>query len=124
MVWKFNNDRPVYQQIIEQLQAAVLAGDLEPGQRIPSVRDLAMQAGVNPNTMQHALREMESTGLLITEGTSGRFVTQDLQVLESLKAEQLRRLLQDCAKRFAAFGLTPAQAGQLLGQMEPERTDA
>ena len=118
MVWKFTGDRPVYQQIMEQIQGAVLSGEFAPGERIPSVRDLALQAQVNPNTMQHALQELEQQKLLTAAGTSGRYVTGDLQVLESVRALSLRQLALDCAQRFAACGLSPAQAAEYLLQLE------
>ena len=72
MNWKFAGDRPVYQQIMENIRGAVLRGELPPGGRVPSVRELAMQAQVNPNTMQRALTELEREGLLVGGGTSGR----------------------------------------------------
>ena len=74
MNWKFSGDRPVYQQIMENIRGAVLGGELPPGGRVPSVRELAMQAQVNPNTMQRALTELEREGLLVGGGTSGRTV--------------------------------------------------
>ena len=77
MEWKFTGDRPVYQQIMEAVNGAVLKGELKPGQKVPSVRDLAAAAKVNPNTMQRALTELEREGLLVGCGTSGRYVTTD-----------------------------------------------
>ena len=77
MNWKFAGDRPVYQQIMAAIRGAILKGELPPGGKAPSVRDLAAQAQVNPNTMQRALTELEREGLLVSGGTSGRSVTQD-----------------------------------------------
>ena len=121
MVWKFNSERPVYQQIIEQIQGAVISGEFAPGDRIPSVRDLATAAQVNPNTMQHALHELEQQKSLVTAGTSGRFVTHDETVLETMRINRLKELTVECAKRFSAFGITPAQAAQLLLELNEER---
>lgn len=123
MVWKFTGDRPVYQQIMELIQGAVLSGEFRPGERIPSVRDLATAAQVNPNTMQRALQELEQTRLLVSSGTSGRFVTSDPEVLETMRAARLRELAMECAKRFAAFGLSPVQAAALLENLEKERDE-
>lgn len=123
MVWKFNGERPVYQQIIEQIQGAVISGEYAPGDRIPSVRDLAMAAQVNPNTMQHALHELEQQNILITVGTSGRFVTSNSQILESMREKRLWELTIECSKRFAAFGINPAQAAQLLLELNAERNE-
>ena len=75
MNWKFTGERPVYQQIVATIRAAILTGEYPPGMKVPSVRDLAAQAQVNPNTMQRALTELEREGLLLGGGTSGRTVT-------------------------------------------------
>ena len=85
MNWKFSGDRPVYQQIMENIRGAVLRGELPPGGRVPSVRELAMQAQVNPNTMQRALTELEREGLLIGGGTRGRAVAKAEKGLEAVR---------------------------------------
>ncbi len=114
MNWKFTGDRPVYQQIMETLRGAVLKGELPPGGKVPSVRDLAAQAQVNPNTMQRALTELEREGLLVGGGTSGRTVTREQKVLEAMREETLRALARECAEKFMVFGVTPTQAAGLL----------
>lgn len=105
MNWRFSGGRPVYLQVMEQIQGAVLSGEYTPGQKIPSVRDLAAQAQINPNTMQHALQELEQTGLLETRGTSGRFVTEDSQILETIRRNCLRELTAQCVGMFATYGV-------------------
>lgn len=85
MAWKLNSDRPIYAQIIEELQLRIVSGEYRAGQRMPSVRELAAQAEVNPNTMQKALSEMEQKGLLYSQRTSGRFVTEDQNMIEKIK---------------------------------------
>ena len=85
MSWKLNSDRPIYAQIIEEIQRRIIAGEYSAGQRMPSVRELAAQAEVNPNTMQKALAEMEQKGLLYSQRTSGRFVTEDQEMIEEIK---------------------------------------
>lgn len=118
---KFTSDIPVYLQLMEQIRSAVLTGQFLPGGKIPSVRDLAAQAQVNPNTIQHALHLLEQEGLLSAHGTSGRFVTEDPQVLQKLREERIHILAKEYAEKFAALGLSPAQAAQeILGL---ERTD-
>lgn len=112
--WKFSGSRPVYIQIMEQIRAAILAGEYPPGGRIPPVRDFASQAQVNPNTMQRALLEMEREGLLIAQGTLGRFVTSDPKILETMRQEAVDAVIRDCAAQFRAVGLTMEQAAQLL----------
>lgn len=118
MDWKFTADRPVYQQIIHILQGAVITGQLQPGQRIPSTRDLAAQARVNPNTMQRALTELEREGLLIGFGTSGRQVTTDKQILSAMKQQMLQDLAREYAEKCKALGLSHAQAAQLLQNLD------
>ncbi len=77
----FSNDRPIYIQLVEQLELYIVSGKIPPGQRLPSVRDLAISAKVNPNTMQRALAELESLKLIYTERTNGKFVTTNEKLL-------------------------------------------
>ncbi len=81
MEWAFSNEQPIYMQLLEQLKVSIITGELKLGEKIPSVRDLALESGVNPNTMQKALAELEYTGLIITKRTSGKFVTEDKNLL-------------------------------------------
>ena len=118
MNWQFTGDRPVYQQIMATIRGAVLKGELPPGKKIPSVRDLAAEAQVNPNTMQRALTELEREGLLVSGGTSGRSVTEEESVLTGMKEAILRELAKECAEKFMVFGVTPSQAAQLLLELE------
>ena len=124
MNWKFSGDRPVYQQIMDALRGAILSGELPPGGKVPSVRDLAAQAQVNPNTMQRALTELEREQLLISGGTSGRTVTQDEDILAGMRETALRELARECAEKFRVFGLTPAQAAQWLLGLENEKEES
>lgn len=83
----FSSNVPIYIQIMNDVKLKIVAGLWEPGQRLPSVRDLAVEFSVNPNTMQRALAELERDGLLYTERTSGRFVSQDQKKILKAKAE-------------------------------------
>ena len=123
MNWIFVGDRPVYQQIMALIRGGILTGELSPGQKIPSVRDLAAQAQVNPNTVQRALTELEREGLLVSGGTSGRRVTEEETVLEEMKEQSILELARECAEKFRVFGLSPAQAAQRLMLLE-EQEDA
>lgn len=87
MLWELTNDRPLYIQLIEHIKLLVLSGEYEPGQQFPSVRELALAANVNPNTMQRALSELEREGLLITERTNGRRITGNASMIESMREE-------------------------------------
>ena len=120
MDWKFTGDRPVYQQIMEQIRGSILKGALTPGERIASVRDLAAQAQVNPNTVQRALTELEREGLLVGGGTNGRTVTKDALVLQKMRQQALEDLARECAEKFMVFGVKPAQAAELLQRLDKE----
>jgi DNA-binding transcriptional regulator YhcF (GntR family) len=81
----FNNTQPIYQQIISRVLLAIAKGELPPGGKISPVRDMAANFKVNPNTMQKSLSRLEEMGYLYTEGTSGRYVTQDTELISKLK---------------------------------------
>lgn len=85
MNWQFTSDRPIYSQLIDIIRKGILAGDYPPGSSLPSVRVLAMEAGVNPNTMQRALSGLEALGLLFSQGTSGRMVTLNERLIMDLR---------------------------------------
>ena len=95
MLWRFNNEQPIYSQLVEQIKLAIVSGELLPGARMTAVRDLALEAGVNPNTMQRALQQLEREGLVYSQRSSGRFVTEDLGVIartrDALAAAHVRR---------------------------------
>ena len=85
MNWRFNSDMPIYTQLISQIKFAIVSGELPPGERMSTVRDLASEAGVNPNTMQRAFQELEREGLVFSQRSSGRFVTEDVSIIEKAK---------------------------------------
>lgn len=84
---KFDPKIPIYTQLVERLKNAIAKGEYAPRDKIPSVRDLAVFYGVNPNTLQRALSKLEDMGLLYSERTSGRFVTDNLDLIEALKED-------------------------------------
>lgn len=85
MAWTFKDDRPIYSQLVEQIKIKIISGEWELGGRLSSVRELAEQAGVNPNTMQRALAELERDGLVHSKRTSGRFVTEDENMIKNVR---------------------------------------
>lgn len=87
MKWSFDNDRAIYAQIISQMRLFIASGALPPGSKLKSVRELAAEAGVNPNTMQKALTELERLGLVYASRTSGRFVTEDDESIAAARSE-------------------------------------
>lgn len=96
MQLNFTNDRPIYLQLVEQLERYIIAGQFSPGEKLPSVRDLASFAKVNPNTMQKALQELEDKKLIITQRTNGKFVTDDEKFLRKIQ----QRFAQDKIQKF------------------------
>lgn len=97
MKWEFNDFEPIYIQLIEQIQLRIICGIYPIGEKIPSVRDMASEASVNPNTMQKALTELERKGLVYSQRTAGRFITEDMDLIknmqESLAKEQVENFL-------------------------------
>ena len=120
MQWKFTGSQPVYMQIMEQIRGAILAGEFPPGSRIPPVREFAAQAQVNPNTMQRALLELEREGLLITDGTVGRYVTRDTGILEAMGREAADAVIRSAAAQLRALGVSMQEAARLLLALEEE----
>lgn len=120
MEWNITGGRPVYVQLVEQLELALLNGTFPPGSRVPPVRELAAKAGVNPNTMQRALQELESRGLLQAQRTAGRTVTADGQVLQTLRRGRAAALASEFLRQMKALGLGRAQTEELLRQMQEE----
>ena len=118
MEWQIAAGRPVYIQLVEQLERAVVTGVYPPGERVPAVRDLAAQAQVNPNTMQRALAEMESHGLLVTQRTTGRTVTSDTALIAKTRQALAASLAQDFLAQAKALGLTREEILALLQQEE------
>lgn len=82
---RLEENMPIYVQIMNKVREAIASGELSPGDRIASVRELASEFEVNPNTMQRALTELEREGLLISERTMGRFVTKDRELISELR---------------------------------------
>ena len=114
MNWLFSNSAPIYTQLIGQIRAGSVSGALAPGERLPSVRDLAMEAGGNPNTMQRAFAQLEQEGLLYTQRTSGRFVTEDEERIGQMKQELAKELVKDFLENMEQLGYSRLQAVKLM----------
>ena len=114
MDWQFHNDQPIYTQLVDQIKFAIVSGALPPGGRMAAVRDLALEAGVNPNTMQRALQELERQGLVYSQRTAGRFVTEDTQVIESSKRALAREQTEAFLRAMETLGYKRAEIIALL----------
>ncbi len=106
MEWDFRSGVPIYSQIIDEMTMRIASGAYEPGEKLQSVRDLAMDAGVNPNTMQKALAELERRGLVYTERTSGRFVTKEEKVLKALHEELAGKYFEELVDKLRKIGMS------------------
>lgn len=111
---QFDASRPIYAQLVERLKAKILAGTYPPGGHLDSVRDMAAAAGVNPNTMQRALAQLEMEGLVRTERTAGRYVTEDTMLIEKLRAATAEKFAAEFLEKMQGIGYSPAQAAELL----------
>jgi len=87
MPWEIKSDRPIYPQLVEHIETMIFSGRYPPGSRLPSVRDIAQEAAVNPNTMQRALSKLEEDGLILTHRTSGRSITEDADMIKKAKTK-------------------------------------
>lgn len=114
MQFEFENNIPIYIQLMEQMKLQIIAGELKPGDRIPSVRELAMLHKVNPNTMQKALSELEDVGLIYTERTNGKFVTEDRGLIAKHKKIYADALAEKFLASMAAIGLDRDAASAYL----------
>ncbi|MDR3073071.1 MAG: GntR family transcriptional regulator [Clostridiales Family XIII bacterium] len=118
MEWEFTNDRPVYIQIIEELQFRMVTGFYTPGESFPPVRTLASEAQVNPNTMQRALAELESQGLLCTQRTNAKTLTEDREMLENLKKEMAKKRIRSFLGEMERLGFDRTNTIQLISQIK------
>ncbi|ERI96270.1 transcriptional regulator, GntR family [Clostridium sp. ATCC 29733] len=119
-MWKIESDRPIYLQLVETLQQQILTGVYPPGGKLPSVRDLAAEAAVNPNTMQKALGELERLGLVYAQRTAGRFITDDRERLEQMKEQLAAEQVQIFLKKMSEMGLSRQDVIALLERAEKE----
>lgn len=116
MPWNLDSSRPIYLQIIERVQMDIITGRYQPGDKLPSVRDLAQEAAVNPNTMQKALSELERSGLIYSQRTSGRFITEDKELIHQMKKELAAAEVPAFVAHMKQLGITPEEIRQLLAE--------
>ncbi len=104
MAWNLDSDRPIYAQLLERIQLQIVSGIYQPGEKLPSVRDLAAEASVNPNTMQKAFAELERSGLILTRRTSGRFVTEDTDMIAQIRTSLAREEIHAFIRKMKGLG--------------------
>lgn len=106
MSWTFKSDQPIYIQIVERIEIQIVKGAYPPGSKLPSVRELALEAGVNPNTVQRAYADLEQSGFIRTERTSGRYVTDDADMLKRLRDALSQKYIGELFERMTELGFT------------------
>ncbi len=114
MPWSFDSSTPLYLQIMEQIKFRIAVGDYKAGDKLASVRELAAEAEVNPNTMQKALSELEREGLLFTQRTSGRFVTENAETITALRRSLADEQLDVFLKKMYNLGYSAEEVMKLL----------
>ena len=114
MAWNLDTDRPIYAQLIERIKTQIVSGKYAPGEKLPSVRELAAAAAVNPNTMQKAFAELERTGLVITQRTNGRTVTEDVKLIGDIRAELAGDQVNTFFSGMRELGYTDKETSDLI----------
>ena len=122
MTWNLDNNIPIYLQIMERIQRDIISGRYRPGDKLPSVRELAVEAAVNPNTMQKALSELERGGLVYSQRTSGRFITEDLNLIDQLKQQMALDAISGFLKSMRQLGFSGEDTLRLLKEALKEET--
>ncbi len=120
MQWQLRGDRPIYQQLVEILTEQIVSGQLAAGDKVPAVRELAAQAGVNPNTMQRALADMEREGLMYTNRTSGRYVTEDKEMIQKIREQIARERIAEFLAGMSQLGFSEQEVYRLLEKRQGE----
>ena len=120
MSWDLKSDRPIYSQLIEQIEIKICSGIYAPGSKLPSVRELAQEAAVNPNTMQKALSLLEEDGLLYTNRTSGRFITEDAKMIQQAKQKLAQEQISEFLEKMKSLGFGKTETLSIISTMLEE----
>ena len=120
MAWNFSENSPVWLQIKTRIRNKIISGEYGPDEQIPTVRQLAVTAAVNPNTVQRALVMLEEDGLIYSNGTIGRFVTSDEEVLRAARTAAVKELVQDFVKKAEYISAT---RDELIAMLKEEFAD-
>lgn len=123
MEWNLTGDRPIWLQLTEKIQLGIITGEYPAGERLASVRELAAEAAVNPNTMQKALTELERSGLVYAQRTSGRFITQDGELIRELGRQMAREETRRFLSKMEELGFSPEEALELVQRQAAEKKE-
>ena len=120
MDWNFNNDLPIYSQLVDKIKLDIVSGLLPPGEKLPTVRDLAAEARVNPNTMQRAFQELEREGLAFSQRGSGRYVTEDVKTIMEAKNAMAQQYILSFVDSMSKLGYSREETIRLLAGEKEE----
>ena len=115
MSWTFDNKKPIYLQIMEKIKLQIVSHTLEPNQQLPTVRELASEAGVNPNTIQRALSDLEREGFVYSKRTTGRFVTEDKELIVQSRKQLSEEELEHFVSSMTHFGYEKVELPGVVG---------
>lgn len=116
MAWSFSSGKPVYIQIAERIINSVISGEYKAGEQIPSVRQLALEAAVNPNTVQHAFSELENEGVIISKGTVGRYVTEDTVIIENCRQKLAEQTVNEFIEKISKLSISKNEIITMIGE--------
>lgn len=114
MAWTFAPDKPVFVQIGEIIKRSIVRGEFPPGSQLPTVRQIAMEATVNPNTVQHAFAVLEGEGLIISKRTAGKFVTEDVSLIDNFRMKMAKNLTEEYLFLMGEIGISPNDALKII----------
>ena len=117
MEYVFDNERPIYIQLVEMIRIDIVSGKFKKGQKLPSVRELALMMKVNPNTMQKALVELEDEKLIYTERTNGKYVTEDEKLIEKIKKKLAQEKVNNYLNSMKNIGISYELAVKYLQEL-------
>lgn len=118
MSFKFNNETPIYLQIIENIKKQIISKKFIPNQKLPSVRELSFEFEVNPNTIQKALAELEEMGLIYTERTNGKFVTNDVDLIKKITEQTIIEKTNEFFLSMEQMGFTQNEIIQIINKIK------
>lgn len=118
MSWKFHSQAPIFKQIIDEMTFRIIRGDYKSGDKLGSVRELAVEAGVNPNTMQRALSEIEGTGLVVTLRGDGRYITEDAGLIRELRQSYIEDNTKAFLKKMLDLGFQKSEISEIISKTD------
>lgn len=114
MAWSFSYDKPIFMQLVDRITLDIISGKYSPGDRLPTVRDFSIEAGVNPNTVQRALSETENTGLIVTKRGDGRYVTTEQDIIRKVRIRTVEELTSRFVYSLRSYGLDDCEIETLV----------